>query len=135
MSLYEKAFVLGSSLPASFLSFLYIGSSYSKAGQPPVDFHLVPWGVLLMYGIMNVLNVHFQNEPKGVNPRLLSFIFGAIGGLLLSFGGRFILEYPKKVFGLAPDKEWAVHILAMLLYGVIFAILLQFLNKRFGLVA
>ena len=49
MSLYEKAFVLGSSLPASFLSFLYIGSSYSKAGQPPVLFHLVPWGVLLMY--------------------------------------------------------------------------------------
>ena len=81
-----------------------------------------------MYGSFNVLNVYLQGKLD-INPTIISAIVGSIGGLVLSLGGS-MLDFPTKVFKLH-DTSYIVHILAPILYSIIFSLIIQPLNNRY----
>jgi len=121
-----RAFIIGSSLPASLLSLAYIGVAFARASRPvEVPFETIAIVVPLAYGLANVVNVHFGNTVES------AAITGLVLGLLFSVVGRFLLHLPQKIFQFGEDNIHIVHIIAPALYSLIFLLLIRPLNHLF----
>jgi hypothetical protein len=132
MKKYLLAFVVGSSLVSSFFSFLYIGNAYNNAGRPAsINYTMIPWGVLTMYGLFNMINLYLQRNTN-LHPRTAAALTGAVGGFLLSIGGRYGLDFPVKALNFTRKNEWHVHIYAPIVYAAIFGIWVQTVNDWLG---
>nr|QBK86738.1 MAG: hypothetical protein LCMAC103_00690 [Marseillevirus LCMAC103] len=119
-----RAFVVGSSVAATFVTVLYVGGAYRRAKRPS-DFPF-EWAALfipVMYGLANVVNVRFGNTAASAAAS------GAALGLALSLVGRFGFDLPKRFFGFTKSNEWGVHFLAIALYTVIFVVLVRPINR------
>ena len=127
---YLLAFIIGSSLLSSFFSFIYIGLGFRRNNQPKVHYEMIPFGVLLMYGLFNMFNLYLQKNTT-IHPRITAAISGALGGLTLSLGGRFLLDYPIKALNFTKGNINNVHWMAMIVYAIIFSVLVQSLNNLF----
>ncbi len=128
---YLLAFLIGSSIIILFITYLYIGHAYRKAGRPkdiPFEYGII--FIAIMYGIFNVINVGLQN--KGFCPNISIFV-GATMGIIFSIIGRFSYDLPIRIFGFTKNNDYLVHIIAPILYGLIFRLSLQPLNERYVL--
>jgi hypothetical protein len=81
----------------------------------------------LLFGIFNEINTIVIKKYNNIN---YSLIVGAIFGLLLSSIGRFYLNLPKLLFGFK-QNEHNVHIIAVILYALIFRLIATPLTKQF----
>lgn len=123
-------FLIGSSYFVTIFPFLYIGLPY-KSGKkiPGVSFTDIVLILPLYYGIMNVIVKRFLEEfapPSSRNVKL--FLRGAIIGFLLSLVGHFMFNVPKHLFALK-GSPYMVHLYAPILYGLIFMIVVGYLEK------
>lgn len=121
-----NAFVIGSSLPVFVITFIYTGAAFRASERPSdVPFEQIALGVPLLFGLMGIVNWYVIKHYGNYS----SFIVGAIHGLILSLLGRFILHLPSKIFDIQSNK-WQVHIIAPILYGLIFLFILTPLQKH-----
>lgn len=111
------AFIAGSSLPSVAVTMMYVGYYFRKKGGPS-DIHFEKFALVipLFYGIFAVIEKKYIKNP---------LVTGALLGLFLSFMGRFILGLPQKMFGFSSQNEYQVHIIAMILYAMIFKFIVK----------
>jgi len=130
---YFLASIIGSSIYATMITFSYTGKAYKTSGKPKdIPFELLPLIVPSLFGLMNIINIYIQENInlkfKGKN-YLISGIVGAIAGLIFSFIGRFGLNLPTKMFQFTEKNEWQVHIIAAIMYAIIFTVIIQPTNE------
>lgn len=123
-----KAFLVGSSIPATAITFAYLGTAQHRARHPVKDYEAIPFVVPLVIGSMNAVSVAVQQRYR-TSPLKTQLVFGAATGLVMSLVGRYGFSMPKLLFGLKPDKEWIVHLVAPVFYAAIFGAILYPLNK------
>ena len=133
------AFVIGSSILSTVWSEWYMGRSYDLAGcpcdltffgHPDLKFWMYPIVVPILFGLANVGIVSLQDAFPAWNPWLIAGLSGALFGLLLSLAGRFGFDFPRRVFGFGTEEEQAsVHWMAPVFYAVVFAVVVQGLNR------
>ncbi len=117
------AFIVGSSIAATIVSLGYIGRAFANAGRPSdVPFEMVAIAVPIAYGLANIVNVRFGNTMES------AAITGAVLGLIFSFGGRFLLQLPGKIFNIDLKNAAIVHVVAPIVYALIFVIIVRRLN-------
>eukprot|EP01083_Nonionella_stella_P066699 175871_1 len=133
MKHYLLAFVIGSSLVSTFVTFgylsYYVNLRKKSFTYKPFPYELFPFIIPIMIGIVNVLNVCIVLNTK--RNRLIPFLVGAISGILFSFIGRFGFDLPRKLFHFKPNREWIVHVMAMVIYGFVFGIIVNYFNSLF----
>ncbi len=132
------AFVVGSSVVSTAASEWYMGRSYDRAGcpcdltffgNPDLKFWLYPIVVPVLFGLANVGVVLLQ-DSLDVDPWLIAAFVGAVFGFLLSLVGRFGFDFPRRVFGFETERAQAsVHWMAPVAYALIFAVVVQGLNR------
>ncbi len=129
MTDYLLAFIIGSSIIIFLLTFLYVGYAYRKSDRPDsIPYEIAPIIIPIMYGFFNVINVALQT--KGYSPNI-AFVVGAIMGEIFSLIGRFGYDLPVLIFGFNKDNAYLVHLIAPILYGLIFRFPLQKINQRY----
>lgn len=119
------AFIVGVSFSATFITHTYIAWAFEKGGTAPIGIDMLYIGTRMAYGVANVINVYMGNTVQS------SLITGALLGLFLSYVGRFGYDLPIQLFGFNAENEWQVHIIAAILYALIFAILVRNINNLF----
>lgn len=118
------AFIVGSSIAATIISLGYIGRAFEKAGRPSdVPFELIAIVIPVAYGIANIINVRLGNTISS------AALTGAALGFLFSLGGRFLLHLPVKIFDISSQNAAIVHVIAPVLYALIFVVIVRQLNK------
>ena len=125
---YVIAFIIGSSILITLITLLYVGYAFRKAGRPSdIPYELYAIFIPIMYGVFNVANVYLQKKYKFC-PNI-SLAVGALFGLLLSFFGRFGYDLPKRIFEFSEQTESRVHIIAPVMYALIFRFIVQPVNE------
>ena len=123
------SFWIGSSIASGLVSFGYIGDGFSrwrKSGNWNVNrdinkFEWIMGAILVLLGIFNVIAQNLVHEQKWY---FWNVIIGAMFGLVLSSIGRFVFNFPVRVFKFTIGREWMVHPMAMGLYAVVFGTLI-----------
>ena len=101
----------------SLITLGYLGIAFLNKGRPSsVKYELMVLVIPILYGILGVINYKIINK-YGNNS---SIILGIFVGLCFSLIGRFILNLPVILFDLTKNNEYRVHIIAMIMYGLIF---------------
>jgi len=116
------AFYIGSTFPATFISQIYLAMALQKGGSAPISYELMNIGVHIAYGLANMLLVYMGNTVQN------AAIIGGLLGLCLSMVGRFGYNLPVTMFGFSPQTSWQVHVIAPVLYAIIFVVLVRNLN-------
>lgn len=115
------AFIIGSSIISTIITFSYIGKAFSSAGRPSnIPYEWFPILIPILFGIFNILNVIWLNPV----------ITGMLMGLTLSILGRG-LNLPNILFGYTKKNEYQVHIIAVILYSLIFKYIINNINILF----
>ena len=110
----------------SIITLGYVGMAYIKTKCPAnVHYELFPVFIPLLYGIFGIINYYVMKQI-GFQ---FSFLVGAAFGLLLSLIGRFVLNLPQLIFGFTKHTEYKVHLIAMILYALIFQFIITPLTK------
>lgn len=113
----------------SIITITYLGVAYYRKQKPSnVNFKLMVLIIPLIYGISGVIN-YKMIEEYGINS---SLIVGGLVGLLFSLVGRFILNLPTKLFEFTKNNEYQVHIIAVILYSIIFRFIITPLSIIFS---
>ena len=129
------AFVIGSSLISSAITFMYTGKAFHNAnhtmndGLPPLDYEIIPLLVLGLFGIFNVINVFLRSKTN--QKTLVTIVIGGLAGLTFSLIGRFKYGLPKRIFGYTSQNENNVHYIAFTMYAFIFTMIVQSVNNYF----
>lgn len=112
-----RAFIVSSSLPAFFITALYLGYGVSNSKSRYLPTTHYQWFMLivpLLYGIFGSINYALIKYNSNT-----SLVVGAALGIVLSVIGR-QLDLPQKLFGFTSRDEYLVHIYAAILYALIF---------------
>lgn len=113
----------------SIITITYLGIAYNrKQNLNNINFKLMVLIIPLIYGILGVIN-YKMIEEYGVNS---SLIVGGLLGLIFSLVGRFILNLPTKLFNFTKNNEYQVHIIAIILYSIIFRFIITPLSILFS---
>lgn len=124
-----KAFVVGSSLPATLITFTYMGSAFHKGGHKGIDhYEIIPFLVPTILGTLNIGNIWAQ-KTYGISPTKANTITGLLVGLILSIIGHEWLDLPTRIFNISKEKQFIVHLGAPVLYAGVFTIIVGFLNR------
>lgn len=139
-------FLKSSSVVASLPTLLYLGFAQRKnridllqsltsdtSGKLQsflsIPYEFLPLAVSLVYGIAYTFvgtptgdsNTPGKESRSERRTRIKkSLIVGALTGLSLSLVGRFGLNLPTKMFGMPTEKAYTVHLVAPVLYMLIF---------------
>lgn len=132
-------FLKSTSVLASLPTLLYIGLAQRKnridllrslPGDASVNlenflsipYEFLPLVISLVYGIAYNFVVTPRDASNSERRKLTksSLIVGASTGLFLSTVGRFGLNLPTKMFGMPAGKAYTVHLVAPVLYMLIF---------------
>jgi hypothetical protein len=101
----------------SLITITYVGFAYTKHQcSQRIPYKLFPIFIPILYGIFGIINYYIIMN-YGIK---FSFIIGMLLGLTLSIIGRFGLNLPLLIFDFTKQTENNVHIIAMVLYAVIF---------------
>lgn len=87
-----------------------------------IPYEFLPLAISLVYGVAHKL-VGTSTDEDTVQERMRvrrSVIVGALTGLSLSIVGRFGLNLPTKMFGMPAKMAYSVHLVAPVLYMLIF---------------
>jgi len=130
--------IKGSSVFHSLPTLLYLGFfrrknriNLLKDPSGISDFASIPYesiiiGVLIAYGVslklLKKLNKRTNKEESLTNSLINASIVGSVTGLIFSLTGRFVFDLPSKHFGIT-ERPWMVHIVAPILYAIIFIII------------
>ena len=139
-----KTFIIGSSYPVMIMPLLYIGLSHLiakvKQKKNPLDgvTHYEYFPIFLpVYYATFVLLAQTVGKRFIKNDRLRLIVFGALSGLVLSFYGRFSINYPKRVFKYVYDYpthlEYLIHPIAFIVYAFEYGTIIYALLKLFNL--
>ncbi len=135
---YLLAFIIGSCIFSTIITMSYTGNAYRTSGRPKdVPFEMIPISIAIMFGLFNMLNIYLQNVLKDqlkfqYSNYAVAASVGALMGLTFSFAGRFGIDLPTKIFKIKKN-QWVVHVIAPILYALIFSIIVQPLNQYFGI--
>ena len=128
LDLRSRAFVIGSSIISTIITFLYLGGAQIKKRLRSFPYEYAMIAIAISFGLFNVLNVELQRlYPR--RKRVIPFLVGGAMGLLFSLVGRFKYDLPRKLFGLSKRREWIVHPAGVVLYGAIFGLIVETVNK------
>ena len=134
LAYYSKAFIIGSSLAGTLITFLYMGRAFNKHGcKNKVQYGYIPIMISIMLGLANVVMLMLFNAYPYLrkNRKYSSLVFGSFYGLLFASVGTFIFDFPTKLFLF---KTKGVQFLyASIIYSLIFGILIDNTNKIFKL--
>lgn len=130
-NLAAKAFVVGSSLPATIVSLFYIGRAYLGKATHPLEFEYIAVGIPVLFGLFNVAAIMFKGSRKVTRRDMI--ITGLVFGLFLSTVGTRIFDMPTKIFDFPKDKAYVPMLIAPLLYAVVWGINVYAINAQFGL--
>lgn len=120
------SFIVGSSLPAVGITMSYLGAAYRTSKyRETIPYELFPLMVPLFLGTANVINMRLVSR-YGAN---VSLLVGLVVGLLMSLLGRFGLDLPRKLFGMPQGMRHRVHVIAPLLYAVLYRVVMTPLTK------
>lgn len=117
------AFIIGISFSATFVTQSYFALAFQKGGTSPISSDLLDIGARMLYGVANMLLVYLGNTIEN------AAIIGALLGFTLSIIGRFGFKLPTTLFGFDTKTSWQVHIIAPVLYALIFVVLIYNLNR------
>jgi hypothetical protein len=129
-----RAFVVGSSLVATILTFLYVGHAWQqKHGKHDDDafrYEVFAIGLPLVFGIVNAL-VQSKALTKAVGGSyyVKMAIVGALVGIGLSYYGNFYVDLPKDLFGMSKDKRKNTLVFTPIVYALVWGLLIASLNK------
>ena len=133
MNSLVKSFVVGSSLPATVWTFSYLGAAYRKHPTDALPMTAVPIAVPALFGIVNAA-VNAIPTSTSIGYTIRMFIVGALFGLGLSLFGTFGLNLPVKLFQAPPSERFKYLLIAPIIYAFIWGIVVNYLNRYFGLV-
>lgn len=108
------AFLIGSSILSGLISFLYIGHGMHRKPRQNIRYEWIMGGVLIILGLTNILSQRLKRKT-----RWSPILAGVLTGLILSFTGRFVYDFPVTVFDFTRSNENMVHVYAMILYSLI----------------
>lgn len=112
-----KSFLIGSSLPSILVTMSYLGYYFRMKGRPSdIPYEMFPIFIPLFFGIFAYIEENIIKSPP---------LTGALLGLSLSLIGRFGLNLPQRMFGFNKSNEYQVHIIAMILYAMIFTYIVK----------
>jgi len=122
------AFLVGSSSLATVVTHAYVGAAHARSGRPrsvPME-----WSALFVGGVYGVSAVVLKRAvlDRDADPNW-SLLVGAVTGVVLSIVGRFGLDLPRLSFdfrtpsGAESGAAWTVHLVAAVLYALIFRLL------------
>ena len=135
-----QSFILGTAFPFTLIPFLYLGLAHKKLSKnneriPGFYYEDVPIYLPLVYGSANALSKYLGMvsgwDKKGeVNWKRL-LLTGVVVGFSLSMIGRHNLQLPRRLFKMKPQQEYRVHIVAPILYGLSYLLLVGGMEKLF----
>lgn len=87
-----------------------------------VPYEFLPLAISMVYGIAYKLASSKKDEETDETHSNLpkEALIGAITGLSLSIVGRFGMDLPTKMFGIPRERAYTVHVVAPILYMIIF---------------
>lgn len=101
----------------SLITLFYVTLAYSnKNFQPKIHFELIIIAIPVLYGLFGVVNYHTVQKFGTCS----SIVVGGLFGLLISVIGRYGLNLPQLIFNFTKKDEYMVHIIAIVLYALIF---------------
>jgi hypothetical protein len=118
------SFLVGSSLPAFFITLGYLTHAFLRTpihNQKQIPFHSFPFFVAAYIGIANVISTALSTRLGYPSAPLL---VGASAGLLLSFIGRYALDLPRLLFEMPHGTHHRVHMAATIMYSLIFTVII-----------
>lgn len=126
-----KAFIVGSSLPATWFTLWYVGRAH-KANKPVPglpDYEFVCIWILIAYGLTNAL-AHSKFIKKFIKRDIIRMaVCGAFLGVILSSYGTFVGNFPVDMFGFS-EKNWNAPLyFAPFLYAAIFVVIVHNINR------
>jgi len=128
-----RNFLIGSSYPIIFFPLVYLGVNAASKGVThlrEIPYPHITALLPLVYGLLNVVGERFFTEVVPIADVVTRAIMvGAIGGLVLSLIGRFYLKIPAVLFEMPEEEQWMVHVVAILLYSVVFGVATPWLNE------
>jgi len=129
-----KAFIIGSSFPVIIWPFLYLGIAKYINTESSFTYSLVPITLPIVFGIVNVLQLHLRPLSGKINRTTHYWLVGGLYGLGLSLYGNFIAHVPVNLFGL-PDTaiQYTTIPLAIILYALVWRFIVKHLNHLFGI--
>jgi hypothetical protein len=117
------SFIIGSSVPVFIITYTYLIYSYISNNKPKsIPITKILFMIPIIYGLAGIINYHYIKY---------SYIVGALFGLILSIFGRYIYNLPVLIFNLKKNNEYKVHIIAIILYSLIFQFILSPIQKLF----
>lgn len=119
-----RAFIVGSSLPASIYTLSYVGRSYGANPTDQLHYPGFAIAIPLLFGLSNAI---VSNLIRYDNTRLKFALFGACFGLVLASIGLY-LDLPVQLFDMEESLQRMVLLIAPLLYAVIWAIPIYQMN-------
>lgn len=129
-----KYFIIGSSLPVCFITFVYNGIAFANSGRPSsVPYEYIPIIVPLLFGLWNVIMLNIMKKyPTLRQQPWYPFVIGALAGLSFSLIGRFVFDLPTNIFTFTKRTAYQVHLYAPIFYAIIFGLIVNNLNKLFS---
>lgn len=123
MDKFSKAFIVGSSLPATIWTFTISGISHCK--RPCVCYELYTLFIPFILGLINGIVVTLY-EGEELQKKL--FLFGAIFGLLFSIYGTFFCDFHIQLFGIKKENSYLAILSETLFYSLLFGLIIYNLN-------
>ena len=120
------SFIVGSSLPAIAITMSYLGLAFrTSKHRGSIPYEAFPLVVPLWLGAANMINMRLVSR-FGAN---VSLVVGLVVGFLMSLVGRFGMDLPRKLFGIPLGMRHRVHVIAPLVYAVIFRVVMTPLTE------
>lgn len=126
-SKFVKAFIIGSSLPATIWTFSLAGISNKR--RPHKDFETIMIAVSVIFGLLNGIMVLFPGE----NHQRRMFYIGAIFGLLFAAYGTCLSNFHCNLLGISPQYKYFAFIWEAFFYSLVWGIVIYNMNHIFGL--
>lgn len=128
---FFKAFVVGSSLPATIWSLTYLGIPSSQKKRNSLQYEKLAVALPAVFGLFNALIVSF---PLGtVEPQSRLFLLGALFGLVFAYYGTHVVPIHYQVLGYRKQNWWMVYLFEAFFYAMVWGVVLHTLNRSMGL--
>lgn len=123
-----KSFIIGSSLPATAVSMLYIGRAFLQHPCDKSDLRYEHLAIVVpfMYGLFNMISTSLFTVT-----RTSMIITGILMGIIFSNVGTHAFGLPTKIFNFSEDRWYMAMVLAPGLYAAIWGFVLYYLNKKY----
>ena len=131
-SRFAKAFVVGSSLPATLWTLVVTGLSHKARPCPKdVDYEMLAVVVPAAFGLFNAVMVHFPGD----DPQTRMASAGALFGLISAAYGTFATDLHRSILGVPHRLRFAAFLWEPLFYAFVWGVVVHQLNEIFGLYA